>query len=440
MSLNIVALEVEQSYLGCMLLDGSLACKLEEVDEDCFSNEYYREIYKSMLELSKEGKNVDLVSVKSKLDDKKVNISISYLTDLTSIAKVYSVDSYIDILKEKSARRFIVKNCQSLSNKIMVGEDLDVSVFNFESDMKKLKDCDSYEDDIVTISQVLLDILSGNGEENIKFGIKFLDEVVGGLFKGELTTIAARSGVGKTAFALQVMMNVVKQGKKVLFITREMSNTQILMRNVTKKTGINTNKMKSNEITAEEWRAIIEVLSALNKDNLIYINDKIHTVAQIRKRIRQIKPDLVIVDYVQLMSPSSNMNNREREVASISRDLKNITLDFDMSVIQLSQLNDEMKDFRPRGERPMRESKAIYQDSNNVIYLHQPMDGDLDEVATKLGKSKDSIIKANEKGVRVVEVIVAKCRDGEKKYKYFAYDGKRLHFQELVDNMGGYVC
>ena len=111
-----------------------------------------------------------------------------------------------------------------------------------------------------------------------------------------------------------------------------------------------------------------------------------------------------------------------------------------MSVIQLSQLNDEMKDFRPMGERPMRESKALFHDSNNVLYIHEPSEGDLEEAARKLGRSKDSILNAKQNGIKLVEVIVAKCRDGEKKFKYFAYNGSRLHFEELKENMGGYVC
>ena len=86
-------------------------------------------------------------------------------------------------------------------------------------------------------------------------------------------------------------------------------------------------------------------MNDLSKENLIYINDRISTIPQLKKRIRQVKPDLVIVDYVQLLSSEQNLQTREREVASLSRELKNITLDFNIPVIQLSQLNDEMKDF-----------------------------------------------------------------------------------------------
>lgn len=436
----VSSVQSEQSFLGCILIDNSFDYKLEEVNEGYFSNEYTRQIFNSMMELKYDKLSIDLVSVFEKLKMKRLNIELSYLVDLTSICKTYSIDSYVNLLKEKYIRRTWAEKFQVTLNKIISGEDLDSTIFNFENETKNVFYEDTYKDDIYNISQSIMDLLEVGNVSNMKFGIKFLDEVIGGIYKGELTTIAAKSSVGKTSLALQIMLNVLKQGKKVLFITREMSKEQILMRNLTKKTGINTNKMKSGNIGAEEWKLIVEVLSEMNKDNLIFINDKIHTVAQIRKRIRQIKPDLLIVDYVQLMTPSNNLSNREREVAGISRDLKNITLDFNMSVIQLSQLNDEMKDFRPMGERPMRESKALFHDSNNVLYIHEPSEGDLEEAARKLGRSKESILNAKQNGIKLVEVIVAKCRDGEKKFKYFAYNGGRLHFEELKENIGGYVC
>ena len=120
-----------------------------------------------------------------------------------------------------------------------------------------------------------------------------------------------------------------------------------------------------------------------SKDNLIYINDRISTIPQLKRRIRQVKPDLVIVDYLQLLTVEQNLQNREREVATLSRELKNITLDFHIPVIQLSQLNDEMKDLRPWGERPMRDSKAIFHDSNNVVYIHEPVLSDFEEAVIK---------------------------------------------------------
>ena len=251
------------------------------------------------------------------------------------------------------------------------------------------------------------------------------------MYKGELTTIAARSGVGKTALALQIMLNAVSQNKRVLFISREMSNVQVFMRNITKKTGISSNKMKYKNLEENDWKPIIDYINEVTNKNLIYINDKISTVGGIKKRIREIKPDLVIVDYVQLLTIEEKLNNREREVATLSRELKNITLDFEIPVIQLSQLNDEMKDLRPFGERPMRDSKAIFHDSNNVVYIHQPLGNDFEKAIDKTKLDKFRVMQMKNEGIKLLDLIIAKCRDGETTYRHYWYNGPRLHFQEI---------
>ncbi|HSQ34342.1 MAG TPA: DnaB-like helicase C-terminal domain-containing protein, partial [Peptostreptococcaceae bacterium] len=297
----------------------------------------------------------------------------------------------------------------------------------------KITRCDEkIKDDVNSIADELLHFLESHKEIGIKFGIDFLDETIGGLYKGELTTIGAKSGVGKTALALQILRCCIKQGKKVLLISREMSRIQMLMRNISSKTGISTNKLKSKNIDSDEWGLIIRALGDLTDKNLLYINDDITTVSKIKRRLREVKPDLLIVDYLQLLTPEQNLGSREREVALLSRELKNITLDFDIPVIQLSQLNDEMKDIRPWGERPMRDSKAIYHDSNNVIYIHRPHGNDLYEAIENIGESKDNVLEAEKKGIFLVDIVVAKCRDGQTKFRHHCYNGGRLHFEKLI--------
>ena len=200
------------------------------------------------------------------------------------------------------------------------------------------------------------------------------------------------------------------------------------MRNISKKTGISAKSLKYKNLKEIDWKNIIDVMHEFSKDNLIYINDRISTIPQLKRRIRQVKPDLVIVDYLQLLTVEQNLQNREREVATLSRELKNITLDFHIAAIQLSQLNDEMKDLRPWGERPMRDSKAIFHDSNNVVYIHEPVLSDFEEAVVKIKRDKKSVLKAREEGIKIVDLIVAKCRDGETKFRHYCYNGPRLHF------------
>ena len=397
------AINIENSILGSIILDNTLAYKLDELSKDMFSVSYNKEIFEIMKSLYKNNYTLDIPTIKTKLDERKVDVMVSYISNLSSIGETYAIDTHINILKDKFKRKCIKNSCMNLITEILENKDIDSSLFKFENDK----------------------------DTNLKFGVPLLDDVIGGLFKGELTTIAARSGVGKTALALQIMLNCASQGKKVLFISREMSNEQIVMRNISKKTGISAKSLKYKNLKEIDWKNIIDVMHEFSKDNLIYINDRISTIPQLKRRIRQVKPDLVIVDYLQLLTVEQNLQNREREVATLSRELKNITLDFHIPVIQLSQLNDEMKDLRPWGERPMRDSKAIFHDSNNVVYIHEPVLSDFEEAVIKIKRDKKSVLKAREEGIKIVDLIVAKCRDGETKFRHYCYNGPRLHFQHI---------
>ena len=430
---NIEAVNIEQSILGSFIVDESLSYKLEDLREEFFTIEYNKHIFKVMKGLHKENLSLDIESIFIKLQEIKSGVNITYLSTLTAMSQCFAVDSHINILKDKYLRREIIKNCTSLFQDLGDGAEINSVIYNFENRLHSIlsEEATNYGDSIGDICEKLLYFLENSDEKGMKFGIEFLDNVIGGLFKGELTTIAARSGVGKTALALQIMLNCIDQGKKVLFISREMSKEQVFMRNIMKRTGVSAKSMKNKNLSEDDWKKIINVMSEFNKDNLIYINDKISTISLLRKRIRELKPDLVIVDYIQLMNVEGNMQNREREVASLSRELKNITLDFDMPVIQLSQLNDEMKDFRPWGERPMRDSKAIFHDSNNVIYIHEPVNSDFDEAVDNIKRNKNDVLSAKKDGIKLVDLIVAKCRDGEVGFRHYCYNGPRLRFQHI---------
>lgn len=430
---NFDAVNIEQSILGAFIVDESLGYKLEDLSRDLFTFDYNKEIFSIMLDLYKSNMSLDIQTICTKLSENNLEVNINYLSNLAAMSQSFAIDTHIEILKDKHLRREIIKNCTSLFQSLGDGDEINSVIYNFENRMQKIlnKEKVKYNDSISDICEGLLNFLESDEEIGMRFGVKFLDDIIGGLFNGELTTIAARSGVGKTALALQIMLNCMEQKKKVLFVSREMTSQQVFMRNLTKRTGISTKNMKNKDLDEDSWKSIIKVMGDFSQRNLIYINDKISTISELRKRIRVLNPDLVIVDYVQLMSVESSLQNREREVATLSRELKNITLDFDIPVIQLSQLNDEMKDFRPWGERPMRDSKAIFHDSNNVIYIHEPVLSEFDEACEDIKRDKKSVLNAKKKGIKLVDLIVAKCRDGEIGFRHYCYKGSRLHFQYI---------
>ena len=231
---NIEAVNIEQSILGSFIVDESLSYKLEDLREEFFTIEYNKHIFKVMKGLHKENLSLDIESIFIKLQEIKSGVNITYLSTLTAMSQCFAVDSHINILKDKYLRREIIKNCTSLFQDLGDGAEINSVIYNFENRLHSIlsEEATNYGDSIGDICENLLYFLENSDEKGMKFGIEFLDNVIGGLFKGELTTIAARSGVGKTALALQIMLNCIDQGKKVLFISREMSKEQVFMRNI----------------------------------------------------------------------------------------------------------------------------------------------------------------------------------------------------------------
>lgn len=433
------ATEIERSILGCIMNEKSLVCKLEELQEEMFSGEDNKYIFNIMMYLYKNDSALDLAGIMSVVKSRK-NIGeescrkiLVLLTEMTAVYNSVYIDEHISTLKEFYRKNSLAKLANSVLFNIGNGKDVATTLSIFDKGAKKIMEDESVEnDDIFHIANDMLDLLESDREKGFKFGIPLLDDVIGGLYECELITIAGRSGSGKSALAQQIMLNVVAQGKKVLFVSREMSALQVLMRNITKKTGISSKKMKYKDLEVEDWENIVDYINDVTKDKLIYINDSISTVGGIRNRIRQIKPDLVIVDYVQLLNPEERLQSREREVATLSRELKNITLDFEIPVIQLSQLNDEMKDYRPSGERPMRDSKAIFHDSNSVVYVHEPVGNDFEKAVEACELDRYRVKQMKKEGIKLMDLIVAKCRDGETTFRNYWFNGPRLHFEEIL--------
>lgn len=423
-------MEFEKSILGSFLIDKKSIEHIESLSENDFTVEIHKILFKESKDLAAKNK-LDVVHLIEK--SRAYGINSSYISELTISSQPGTIVSQIKTLKEKTKYRKLTKLAENIIDDAGEEKDIHKIIYNFESAAKSLADSDSdIRDDAGSIYEKFIDFMISEQEENIKFGIEFLDKVIGGLFRGELTTIAAKSGVGKTALALQIARAALKHKKKVLLISREMSDIQMFMRNITSLTGISPIKIKNKDLTEEEEEAIHKAAIALAKDNKLYINDNISTVAEIKRRIRQVRPDLVIIDYLQLLTPGKSEASREREVATLSREIKNMTLDFNLPIIQLSQLNDELKDSRPYGERPMRDSKAIYHDSNNVIYIHEPLGKDLEDACEEYGLNISDVKSSKERGCTLLDLIVAKCRDGGKSIDQHWYVGERLYFQKCI--------
>ncbi|MGO0901788.1 replicative DNA helicase [Clostridioides difficile] len=428
--------EAEQSVLGSILLDATAIREIEPIlTEDMFYHEEHKIIFDSMKKIYKRNEPIDLITLTEEVKHKghlnRVG-GISYITSLSNVVPSLSNALYhANIVLDKYKNRNIIDKF----NKFKLGEiDDNTLIYQLEQDINNIdKKLIKKDTSISAITTRAFDYISDGVEEGIEIGIEVLDETIGGLYQGELTTIAAKSGGGKTALALQILRNVIFQGKKVLFISGEMSDIQILFRNISSLTGIPIVKMKNRDLNEKEMIDYINALGILNQDEILDINDTVNTISGIKREIKRLKPDLVIVDYLQILDYEGKEVG-EAKFAELSREMKKITLDFNIPVIQLAQLNDEMRDERPKGDRPMRSSKQIYMDSNNVVYLHRPTEKEALEYCKLIGIEDIEALRKREKslGVKLTEIIVAKNRDGEARYTPYWYVGCRLTFKKCT--------
>ena len=439
-------LEAEQSILGSILLDKSCIEHIESLVSNDFSKEYNRIIFESMINLNKKNKPIDLITLTSELKSKGLLEhvgGVSYITSLSTIVPTTSnIKHYVDIVKVLSDKRKVIKASYGLIENIRSGKDIDSSMVVFEKECVIDNTAYNEADSIVEVLSELFDDMQEKPEEKIKTGISIIDKCTNGLGRHELITIGAGSGVGKSAIALKIAINAYEQEKKVLIFSREMSKKQIAKRILLSRTGISKNKFENREFTDMDWKRTIDVINSFYKRNMI-LDDKSSTIQMFKNKMRKERPDLVIVDYTQLVTPSNTRESRERQVAEISRELQQMARDFDTTIIQLSQLAEKGSgNFRPTGESYTRESRAIYNYSHIVIYMHRVTEEKELEKAYKSipafherGSFEDikATIEARaNSGIRFVEINVDKNRDGEPGSNFYWFKGSDLDYYSII--------
>lgn len=442
---NIHNTQAEQTILGAILLDKNIIYEVESLSSNVFYNEAHRIIFNRMLELHKKGVVIDIITLIDKL---KINNEleaiggIAYLTSLGTIVPTTSnIKYYIKIVGELHEKRNIVQASYKLIEDIRSGEDINTSLNTFETvtEQKNEIKTDSTLRSIMT--NIFDDLNSGEKVDKLKTGIPIIDKCTNGIAKGELVTIGANSGVGKSALAIKIAINSFLKGRKVLIISREMTKEQVAERIIFSHTGISKSKYENRDFNENDWQRIVRVMETFSTDDF-KIDDKISTMQGIKKELRSFKPDILVVDYVQLLTPNSSKDSRERQVAELSRELKKITIDYGIIVFQLTQLAEKgTGNYRPHGESYTRESRAIYHDSNIVIYIHNVTEekelmqahkktvfkekGSIDDMKITLERFKES-------GTKFIELIVDKNRSGEVGSNYYWFKGADLGYYPVV--------
>jgi len=392
------AVDLEEAVLGAMLIEREgLLNVIDFLSADSFYDPKHQIIYQAIKDCYAKNIAVDLLTVKTELNNSNKLQDIGglpYLAQLTQrINSSANITYHAHIVQEKYLRRQHIKQCSEwIKNSYEEGEN---DVFaNIENNIEALIDLTNFDTQkkSKTVLQATSDALNALQERmilaksgkipGVTSGFKAIDKITKGWQKGNLYIVAGRPAMGKTAYVTQLVLNAADAGNVVAFFELEMSTEQVMNRIISNVSRIEHDYVSSGELTDHQLQQIVHSTEKLVTQNNIQIKDTpAVTVSAIRAESVRIKRDkgkvdLIIVDYIQLMTGDTNngTGNREQEISSISRGLKALAKDLDVPVIALSQLSRavESRAIKKPQLSDLRESGAIEQDADFVGFLYRP--------------------------------------------------------------------
>jgi replicative DNA helicase len=428
--------EAEEAVLGSILIEEK---KLDEVAQLLRPEHFYfrnhGRIFEAFLALNAKNSPIDIVQVGTYLRDKGLLVSIGgmgFLTELLVATPVVSnVLAYAETVYDKYRVRSLIETCNHTLAKAYQGYG-DIGSFLDETEQKIYEVVRDNERSSVrpiqeTILEYLREVRSNDSSSGLASLIVSLDTLLGGLYVGELTLIAARPGMGKTALALNIAANVASPSAGVAFFSLEMPKGQLIGRLLCCEAGIDVSLLRKGALSSENWSKLDPVTQRLGALPLWLDDPSSLNIFELRAKIRRIQAECkkrgtvlrtVFVDYVQLMQSVQKSASREQEVSEISRGLKAIAKDHELAVVALSQLNRAVETRHERNKRPMlsdlRESGALEQDADNIIFIY-----------------RDEYYYPETDSPGIAELIVAKQRNGPIGTAKVRFEKESTHFANL---------
>lgn len=414
------SLDAEQSLLGCILMDPKVQSDItSSLKEEDFYYEGHKYIYSAMKKIIEQNRPLDFVTLVDALEKQGTleNVGgLSYLTNLTNIMpSSANYKSYLSIVIRDSMMRKLINGSMDIIDECKQSMDKDSAIAFAE---KTIFDISSTADtsEVVNINSIIpdvmvkLDELSKNKSalRGIRTKYKGLDKLLDGLHPSDLIILAARPAVGKTSFAMNIVSNIATQGYNCAVFSLEMSKEQIVQRLLCSVANVSMEHASKGEMSKSEWLRISQAKETLYKSNIFIDDSAMITPQQVLSKCRRLKRkfglDMVMIDYVQLMTSNKekSADNRQQEITDISRNLKILAKELNVPVLALSQLSRAVETRKGRPQlSDLRESGAIEQDADIVMFIHRPDKG---ATETELAEGK---VRKN-----VAEIIIEKHRSG----------------------------
>ncbi len=409
--------ESERVILGAILLDNALISQaIEQLKPEDFYSPNHRRVFKAMIALFEKSERIDPILIGEELKKEGTIDSmggVATITNLTfGLPHFSDIADYAKIVHDKSVVRNLIKVCNQITSEALAEEDdAEVILDNAESMIFALAD-ERTKQGFAHVKPVAEEVLAKVQEyakreshalTGLATGFRDLDQMTSGLQKTDLIIVAARPSMGKTALCLTLAQNAAIQEKAVVAVfSLEMSKEQLVMRMLSSEAKVDAHRFRTGYLTREEWGRLAGAIGTLSEAS-IFIDDTAGiSVLEMRAKTRRLvaeqkKLDLIVVDYLQLMSGSGKIESRQQEVSKISRELKGLAKELNVPVVALSQLSRAPEARNP--PRPMmsdlRESGSIEQDADVVAFIY-----------------REDYYKPNEENAGIAELLISKQRNG----------------------------
>ena len=407
--------EAEQSVIGSMMMDSEDIMTASEIltSEDFYQRQYGI-LFDAMVELYNEGKAVDLVTLQDRLKEKDVPPEVTSLEFVKDILDtVYTsahIRQYATIVHEKAMLRKLIRTTEGIANTCYAGKESMEDIF--VDTEKQIFDIiqQNTSGEYVPIKDVVLNVLDkiemasktkGN-VTGIPTGFIDLDYKTAGFQPSDLILVAARPSMGKTALVLNIAQHMAfREDVTVAVFSLEMSKEQLVNRLLSLESRVDSQSIRTGNLTDEDWSKLIEGAGVIGKSHLIIDDTPGISVTELRSKCRKFKMEhnlgIIIIDYLQLMTGSKHSESRQQEISDISRSLKAVARELNVPVVALSQLSravEQRPDHRPMLS-DLRESGAIEQDADVVMFIY-----------------RDDYYNKDTAKPNVAEIIIAKQRNG----------------------------
>ena len=439
------ALELEEAVLGALLLEKDAFVIVSEIlTAECFYKESHQLIYDAITNLFSREQPIDILTVSEELRRMAKLEAVGgafYITQLTGrVASAAHIEYHSRIIYQKFLQREMIRISGVMQTKAFdESEDVNDLLEEAENSLFLLSQ-GSMKRDAVQIKSVISEAIEhikaaskrADGLSGVPSGFTELDRITSGWQASDMIVIAARPAMGKTAFVLSMARNIaVKYKQAVAVFSLEMSNVQLVNRLIISETEIEGDKIKNGRLAPFEWEQLDNKIETLI-DAPLYIDDTaglsvFELRAKCRRLVKQHDIKIIIIDYLQLMNASAmRPGNRQEEVSMISRSLKGLAKELNVPIIALSQLSRAVENRTGEGKRPqlsdLRESGAIEQDADMVLFIHRPEYYKIfeDEQGNSL--------------IGLAEIIVAKHRNGATGEVRLRFRPEAIRFEDITDN------